>query len=88
MSTPTFKGWTLDTGWAAIPRPDGGTIDIIDAAKLIGELKAAASSAAEWLERMQPVYFANEYTSDRDCEKIQQIIDWIDALTAKPSQPT
>lgn len=47
------------------------------------ELRAAASSAIEWLERMRPVYFAEAETTDRDREKIDQLIEWLYALTEK-----
>ena len=53
------------------------------AAVRIAELEAAIGSAQEWLERMRFAYFTEPDTTDREREKIDQLIEWLNNLQQK-----
>lgn len=46
----------------------------------IKEMRTALGCALEWLQTLQPYYVNEPTTTDRDREKLQQVIDFVEAL--------
>jgi hypothetical protein len=75
-----FASIALSKGANGMAILDTTTQSAFDMRRHLEEMRVACGSAAEWMERMQPIYFSDETTTDRDKEKVQQVIDWLNAL--------